>query len=85
MISSLFIRIGLLLLTAGLWYMGLWPIAIVLTLLYFIRYLAYEMIILGLIIDIHFMTGIIPWYTILFCVIFLLSECLKPRLLAYSN
>lgn len=79
------IRIALFLLTAGLWYIGWWPIAGIVTLVYLFRYLAYEIVILGLILDIQFMTGLVPWYSLMFAVAFIVVEWCKPRLLAYTG
>jgi len=70
---------------AGVWYGGFWLLGGVLTLVYFFRYLGYELVVLGLFLDIHFMTGFVPWYTIAFAGTFIVIEWSKPRLLAYTS
>jgi len=70
---------------AGLWYSGIWVLAGLVTVLYFFRYTAYEVVFMGWCLDIQFMTGDVPWYTLAFAGLFLCIEWLKPHLVAYTN
>lgn len=81
----LLFRILLFILMTGFWYAGWWQVGGVVTLIYLFRYLGYEVVLLGLFLDIQFMTGVVPWYTIAFAAIFVLVEWCKPRLLAYTR
>ncbi|MFN3187921.1 MAG: hypothetical protein ACK42D_00020 [Candidatus Paceibacteria bacterium] len=79
------LRMALFILIAGLWYGGFWLVAGAVTLLYYFKYIGYEIIIIGWFLDMQFMTGIVPWYTIAFAVVFLVVEWCKSRLLAYTT
>jgi hypothetical protein len=84
MTTSIFWRSVWFIIVAGLWYSGFWFIAGVATIAYSFWYTGYELIVLAGMIDVQYMTGIWPWYTVgavgLFCVV----EWVKPRLMAYS-
>lgn len=81
----LLLRIILFFAVSGTWYAGLWLIAGVLTVVYVFRYDGYEIVFLGLLLDIQFMTGMIPWYTFAFTGAFIIAQWCKLRLLAYTN
>ncbi len=82
---SILLRILFFILLAGFWYAGWWHVGGIVTIGYFFRYLGYEVILLGWLLDIQFMTGLVPWYTIAFALTFIAVEWLKPHLLAYTN
>lgn len=84
MSTALSYRIFFYLLMAGLWYGGLWLLAVIATSWYLYRYTAYELIVLGWCLDVQFMTGIIPWYTVGAALAFVFIEGLKPRLLSFT-
>jgi hypothetical protein len=48
---------------------------------YVVYYTAFELILIGLLIDIRFSPTIVPLYTIGFTILFLVVEWIKPRLL----
>ena len=79
------LRAILFIVIAGLWYGGFWWLAGPLTSVYFFRYVGYEVILIGWLLDVHFMTGLIPWYTSIFAVVFFVVEWCKSHLLAYTR
>jgi hypothetical protein len=63
------------------WYFAFWWGAIPLTLWYLWHYHAYELIFLGILIDIQFLPGtIVPYYTLGFIVLVTFSVFLKPMI-----
>lgn len=67
------------------WYFDVWWLGVILMVWHGYQYRAYEFIILGILIDVQFMTGIgIPWYTILFTAALIAIEIGKP-LIRKSN
>lgn len=84
MSRSILLRVIFLLLLAGLWYGGFLAVAAILTLVYSFRYTAYELIVLGWVIDMQFSTGGWPVYMLVAATLFLVVEWIKPRLLAYT-
>jgi hypothetical protein len=72
-----------------LWYFALWWGAIPLTLVYLWRYPGYELVLLGALIDIQFLTGIaIPYYTLGFIALvvaaIIIKPLLRPRAITYE-
>lgn len=64
-----------------MWYFGSMIIAIPLTIWYFYNFRAYELVILGVLIDAYFLSGLsVPNYTLGFLGAFICIELLKPRL-----
>lgn len=83
------VRIGGFIALAACWYFAFWWGAIPLTLLYMWRYAAYELIFLGILIDIQFLPGtIFPYYTTVFtafvCLALLLKPFVRPRTATYE-
>jgi len=85
MYKNIILRIFLGLLVAGFWYSGWVVLASIVTVLYAFRYTAYELVVLGWCLDVQFMTGSVPYYTIVSAGFFVCVEWLKPRLLAYTT
>lgn len=75
-----FIRMCSFLILSGMWYFGILFLAVPATLLYVYHYRAYELPLLGILLDIQFLVATIPWYAIVFSVFFVASELLKPLL-----
>ena len=71
-------RFLLLFILMGSWYYGAWLVALPLTLWYTYRYPAYELVVVGVLLDIQFYTGdFIPYYgisAVLFVAAFRLGE-----------
>lgn len=60
---SYLLRLTLCLLVMGGWYFGAWLFALPVTLWYVLRYPAYELCIIGALLDIQFYTGdFVPYY-----------------------
>ncbi len=63
------------------WYLDVWWLGSILLLWHCYHYRAYEVIVLGILIDVQFTTGLtVPWYTLGFSSALLFSESLKPLL-----
>lgn len=82
---KILLRLGWFVSLAGVWYSDFWLVGSLLTAFYLFRYSGYEIVLLGLALDIQFMTGSIPWYTIFFFIGLSISQVTKPYLLAYDN
>ncbi|MES2966860.1 MAG: hypothetical protein V4668_03665 [Patescibacteria group bacterium] len=62
------------------WYFSILLLAFPLTLWYLLNFKAYELIALGMLIDMYFMPiRLIPVYTICFAGAFIIIEIIKPR------
>ncbi len=73
------VRVSIFLIIMTCWYFAFWWGAIPATLFYLWRYTAYEMVFLGILIDMQFMPGtIFPYYTLVFTVSVILSVLVKP-------
>jgi hypothetical protein len=63
------------------WYFSFWWCAIPLSIWYAYQFRAYELVVLGLLIDIEFSVNFdLPLYTLGFLVLFIIMEWIKPRL-----
>ncbi len=72
-------RICLFILISGSWYFAVWWCAIPLTIAYVWYYQGYELIVLGVLIDIQFLSGIrIPYYTFIFLLLVIVAHVIKP-------
>lgn len=81
MIKYLLVRFFTYLAITIFWYFSFWWCAVPLTIWFAYQFRAYELIILGLLIDIEFSVIIDkPWYTLSFLGLFIIMEWLKPRL-----
>ncbi len=61
------------------WYFDVWWIGIPLMLWHCYHYRAYELMVLGVLIDIQFLVLYsVPWYTIGFTLVFAAGEYIKP-------
>jgi hypothetical protein len=79
--TQFFIRSLFFLTIMSSWYFGLGWLGLLLSLWYLYHYRAYELILLGLFLDIQFsVMPHLPVYTPLFLGLFLLSVWIKPKL-----
>jgi len=85
MTKTFFWRTIFFLTLAGLWYSGWGVIAGILTIVYAFWYTSYELVVLAGMIDIHFMLGVFPWYTIGSTALFCFAEWSKPFIMAYKR
>jgi len=80
------IRIILLLGVMNAWYFGAWFLGIPLTLWYLFHYPAYELCVVGALLDIQFYTGdYIPFYCMSAVVLVILFQMLVPRFVLRSR
>ena len=80
------IRIVYFIFATTLWYFSFWWFAIPFLVFYVYRYRAYELIGLGLLLDMQFLTtGQVPYYTLFFTGTVLAAEWLKPQLRARTE
>lgn len=80
-ITSHIIRALTFLVISSAWYFNLVLLAGPLTIWYVYNYRAYELIALGLLIDVYFLAQVsVPYYTLIFLAVVLLCEWLKPQL-----
>jgi len=84
MSRTIVFRILFFMLIVGAWYSGFLIVAGLATLGYLFRYVGYEVMLLGWCLDVQFMTGVVPWYTMAFALTFIIVEWFKLRLLAYN-
>lgn len=78
---SVFIRMVTFLTLNIVWYFGSMIIAVPLTVWYLYNFRAYEIVLLGVLIDAYFLSSLgIPYYTISFLGAFVCIELLKPSL-----
>ena len=64
-----------------MWYFGSMIIAVPLSVWYLYHFRAYELVVLGVLIDAYFLSGVgIPYYTVGFLGALWCMELLKPRL-----
>jgi hypothetical protein len=79
--SSLLIRILTFITLCMVWYFGSMLIAIPLSIWYLYNFRAYELLVLGVAIDAHFLSEVsIPYYTLGFFAVIVFMEVLKPSL-----
>ncbi len=79
-------RIFLFLSIIVLWYVGLFWFSLPICLWYVYRYTAYELLVLGVCIDIQFQSYIsVPFYTTVSLILVLLFEWLRPHLSGYTK
>ncbi len=80
-LKHFFIRALYFITATALWYFSFWWFAVPFVLFYVYRCRAYELIPLGLLLDMQFLTiGHIPYYTLCFTGAVLAAEWLKPQL-----
>ena len=80
-IATFFTRLAVFLALCVVWYFNLLLVALPLTVWYLYHFRAYDLIVLGLCIDIYFWSAIfMPYYTVGFLGAVLLIEVIKPRL-----
>ena len=79
--SALLIRLCTFFTLTIVWYFGFFWVAVPLSIWYCYSFRAYELVLLGFLIDAYFITTLtIPLYTTSFLALFLAIEFLKPRL-----
>lgn len=75
------IRTGSFIVLTLVWYFDVLWLAILGTLWYSYYYRAYELIVLGVLIDVQYRSGVsIPYYTLGFTLLCVAAEWLKPKL-----
>jgi hypothetical protein len=71
--------------TTTAWYFSFWLLAVPFLFLYTYRFQAYELIGVGLLLDMQFLpSGYIPYYTLFFTSFVICAEWIKPQLRARS-
>jgi len=84
--TTYFLRALLFLIITVLWYVGLWWVSLPLCLWYTYRYTAYELIVLGVCIDIQFQVYTSwPYYSIFGTTLVIIVEWLRPHLAVYTT
>ncbi len=83
---SMILRTFCFVLASTLWYFSFWWFAVPFLFFYTYRFRAYELIGLGLLLDMQFLSiGYIPYYTLFFTAWVIGAEWIKPQLRARTE
>ena len=83
---NLFFRSVLFLVMTILWYIGFFWYSLPILLWYSYKCTPWELLLLGLLVDIQFMTfGTLPWYTLFSFLWIILTVWLRPKFITYTD
>ena len=83
---NLFFRSVLFLVITIFWYIGFFWYSLPILLWYSYKYTPWELLLIGLLVDIQFMTfRALPWYTIFSLFWIIITVWLRPKFIVYTN